>query len=91
MCSLSPWPALVNQVTCRLMTAAGGVQIIPVGTTGTYSVEIIQGRTAGCTVNYLGANTCAAGGGVLLQVFTQGTTGYQQWTFTEVRTHCCMT
>ena len=65
------------------------VQIIPVGTTGTYSVEIIQGRTAGCTVNYLGANTCAAGGGVLLQAFTQGTTGYQQWTFTEVGRRPC--
>ena len=56
-----------------------------VGSTGTYTIAIVQGRgtTVGCP-DYLGAPACGAGTAPLLQTFTQGTTGLQQWTFNQV-------
>ena len=61
-------------------------QVLAVGTTGTYTIAIVAGRgaTAGCP-NYLGTPACGAGAAPLLQTFTQGTTGLQQWTFTQAR------
>ena len=41
-----------------------------------------RGATAGCP-NYLGTPACGAGTAPLLQTNTQGTTGLQQWAFTQ--------
>ena len=85
-------PCMPERVRTRLpglWTDTHRVQILPVGTTGTYSIAIIKGRTAGCNVNYLGTAACGQGAGVQLQALQTGATGYQQWTFTQARLHAC--
>ena len=77
------------------MHASGGdsvlacLQIQPVGTTGTYTVAIVNGRGAAATCpDYLGGPVCTGAAAPLLQTFTTGTTGYQQWTFTAATSTC---
>ena len=64
------------------------MQILPVGTTGTYTIANINGRGYnGTCPNYLGVPACGTTQPVL-QSFTPGTTGYQQWTFTTIASTC---
>ena len=57
------------------------MQILPVGTTGTYSIQVIQGRP--CAATYIGSTACN-GATPQMQTLQQGATGYQQWTITQV-------
>ena len=66
-----------------------GPQILAVGTTGTYTIGNVKGRASAATCpDYLGGPVCTGAAGPLLQQFTQGTTGYQQWTFAAATATC---